>query len=90
MSIVFPMIIKTQHESQIIVRSKAVMTGNSILEQSKQQKDLTEFVKQYSMFEVQKSVEKHEVYEHIRKITVVIKNNANLELYNQDCIIEIE
>jgi len=90
MSIVFPLIVKTQHESQVIVRNNAIMTGNSIIEQSKQHKDISEFVKQYAQFELHKTVEKHEVYEHIRKVNVTIKNKAQLELFNQDCYIELE
>ena len=90
MSIVFPMIVKSQHESGVIERSKATMIGNSILEKTIISKDFTDFTTEEERRIITKTVEKDITNENIRIVKINIQNKKGQILFDEEYTIEVD
>jgi len=90
MSIVFPMIVKSQHESGVIERSKATMIGNSILEKTIISKDFTDFTTEEERRIITKTVEKDITNENIRIVRINIQNKKGQILFDEEYTIEVD
>ena len=84
MGIVFPMILKSQHESAVIERSKATMIGNSLLEKTIANQDFSDYEYEDEQIKVSKTVEKDVFHENARNIRIQITTLNGLVLYEQE------
>ena len=84
MSLVFPLITRTEHQSGVIQRSKACMIGNSLLQKTIVTHDFSDWEFEDEQIKIIKTVEKDVLHENARIISIVISNKKGMVLFSQN------
>lgn len=84
MSIVFPMILKTQQESGVIQRTNAIIIGNTILEKMIATNTFEELELEQENYMITVEVSNDMLQETGRTVHILIRNKQGRELFVQD------